>query len=90
MLRSLYKARTMLVRRGIWDESMAVILTAMLLEGIGYAEALQAYADFKGVSRWEVEAAMEAAARSCGHWTGCRYILEECYREGIRCEPNIC
>lgn len=83
-MRSLIKARDLLVRRGIWNREMVMVLFAMLEEGYGYAEALRAYVEFDGRSRTEVERLMEEAARMAGHWTGARYILEDCYREAIR------
>lgn len=83
-MRSLIKARDLLVRRGIWSREMVMVLFGMLEEGYGYAEALRAYVEFDGRSRTEVERLMEEAARMAGHWTGARYILEDCYREAIR------
>lgn len=83
-MRSLIKARELLVRRGIWNREMVMVLFGMLEEGYGYAEALRAYAEFDGRSRTEVERLMEESVQLSGHWTGARYILEDCYREAIR------
>ena len=79
-MRSLIRARDLLVRRGIWNREMVMVLFGMLEEGYGYAESLRAYVEFDGRSRTEVERLMEEAARLSGHWTGARYILEDCYR----------
>ena len=82
-MRNLIKAGELLARRGLDSKEMDLVLFAMLEEGYGYAEALRAYAEFDGRSRREIEQTMEEAARSAGHWTGARYILEDCYREAI-------
>lgn len=84
MLRALIKARELLVKRGIWNREMVMVLYAMLEEGWGYAESVRAYAEYEGISRCEVEHRMEEAAAASGRWTGARYILEDCYREVIR------
>ena len=83
-MRLLIKAAELLARRGLDSKEMDMVLYAMLEEGYGYAEALRAYSDFDGRSRTEIENIMEEAARMAGHWTGARYILEDCYREAIR------
>lgn len=83
-MRNLIKAGELLARRGLDSKEMDLVLFAMLEEGYGYAEALLAYAEFDGRPRCEIERQMEEAARSAGHWTGARYILEECYREATR------
>ena len=84
MVRALIKAAEMLARRGLYCKEMDMVLFAMLDEGYSYAEALRAYSDFDGRSRTEIERIMEEEARQAGHWTGARYILEDCYREAIR------
>lgn len=84
-MKKLIKAAELLARRGLHSKEMDLVLFAMLEEGYGYGEALRAYVDFDGRARCEIEREMEEAARAAGHWTGARYILEECYREGIRC-----
>ena len=84
MLKALTKARELLTHRGVWSREMNMVLFAMLEEGYGYAEALRAYSEYDGRSRTEIERIMEEAARAAGHWTGARYILEDCYREAIR------
>lgn len=83
-MRMLIKAAELLARRGLDSKEMDMVLYAMLEEGCGYAEALRAYSDFDGRSRTEIERIIEEAARMAGHWTGARYILEDCYREAIR------
>ena len=83
-MKLLIKAAEMLARRGLASKEMDMVLFAMLEEGYGYAEALRAYAEFDGRSRLEIERIMEEEARRSGHWTGARYILEDCYREAIR------
>ena len=83
-MKNLIKAAEMLARRGLDSKEMDLVLFAMLAEGYGYAEALRAYVEFDGRSRCEIEQTMEDAARSAGHWTGARYILEDCYKEAIR------
>ena len=83
-MRALIKAAEMLARRGLHCKEMDMILFAMLDEGYSYAEALRAYSEFDGRSRTEIERNMEEEARMAGHWTGARYILEDCYREAIR------
>lgn len=83
-MRMLIKAAELLARRGLDSKEMGMVLYAMLEEGYGYAEALRAYSDFDGRSRTEIERIIEEAARMAGHWTGARYILEDCYREAIR------
>lgn len=88
-MKSLIKAAELLARRGLACKEMDMVLFAMLEEGYGYAEAVRAYVEFDGRSRTEVEGIMEDEARRSGHWTGARYILEDCYREAIRCELNI-
>lgn len=89
MLNTLIKAAEMLARRGINSKEADMVLFAMLEDGIGYTEALRYYAEFEGRSRTEIEGRMEEAARNAWHWTGIRYILEDCYKEAIRCEQNI-
>lgn len=84
ILRYLIKAAELLARRGLHSKEMDMVLFAMLEKGYGYAEAIRAYVEFDGRSRCEIECLMEEAARSAGHWTGARYILEDCYREAIR------
>ena len=83
-MKLLIKAAELLARRGLASKEMDMVLFAMLEEGYGYAEALRAYAEFDGRSRTEIEQIMEEAARRAWHWTGARYILEECYMEAIR------
>ena len=89
MLRS-YNAAVEKLRKWRLESSRParMVLMAMLEEGYGYAEAVRAYVEFDGRSRTEVEGIMEEEARLAGHWTGARYILEDCYREAIRCERN--
>lgn len=82
-MKNLIKARNLLVRRGIWCRDMCMVLYAMMEEGYGYAEALQAYADYEFVSRAEMERRLEESCRRAGIWTGARYTLEECYRRGL-------
>ena len=83
-MRMLITAHDLLAVRGLWNDELCMVLFAMLAEGIGYAEALRAYAEFSGRSCACIERTMEEAVRIAGFWTGARYILEECYREGIR------
>ena len=83
-MKLLIKAAELLARRGLASKEMDMVLYAMLEEGCGYAEAIRAYAEFDGRSRCEIERLMEEAARAAGHWTGARYILEDCYREAIQ------
>lgn len=84
LLRMLITAHDLLAVRGLWNTELCMVLFAMLSEGIGYAAALRAYAEFSGRSFASIERTMEEAARTAGFWEGARYILEECYREGIR------
>lgn len=83
-MKKLITAHDLLAFRGLWNTEMCMVLFAMLSEGIGYAAALRAYAEFIGRSFASIERTMEEAARTAGFWEGARYILEECYREGIR------
>lgn len=83
-MKSLIKAAEMLARRGINNKEADIVLFAMLEDGIGYTDALRYYAEFDGRSRTEIEGRMEEAARDAWHWTGIRYILEDCYREAIQ------
>lgn len=83
-MKALIKAAELLAARGLDSKEMDMVLFAMLEEGYGYAEAVRAYAEYVGRSRTEIETNMEEAARRAGHWTGARYILEDCYMEAIR------
>lgn len=82
-LQTFRKSRVLLLRKGITDRGMEMVLFTMLAYGYSYSEAVKMWAEFKGKGPREMGWYLDAVVRSSGLGDCAAVLLNEMYREEI-------